>query len=198
MTEMYKLVNPYIDGSMNISFEGENGIDAANKAWDTISENLTNNVPKFAFSLEKVNDGTLQHFVVSEMLSGNKDVSFSIDELSLGMTPIQEQVFKKLITESAEKRNSIQKQNGGYRRRYEDDDSSVSSSSSSTSSEEKELYNKLRYMKIEADSHKPVKKITYWWYNPTVYKLNNLYIPTFKVPLSPYVQLNTNSSYWGL
>ena len=196
MSEMYKLVNPYIDGSMNINFKGENGIDAANKAWNTLSANLTNNVPKFAFSLEKTKDGSLHHFVISEMLSGNKDVNFSIDELSLNMTPIQDEVFKKLITESAEKRNHVQ--NGGSRRRYDDDDSSSSSSSSSTSSEEKKLYHNLKYMKQQADSHKPVQKITYWWYNPTVYKLNNLYIPTFRVPLSPYVQLNTNSSYWGV
>ena len=201
MSGSYKLINPHIDGSLNVDYKAKNSIDAAHKIWQAISENLSNNVPKFAFSLEKTNDGSLHHFIVSEMIGGNKDVNYSIDELSLDMTNIQETVFKQFVKESAKKREAIQ--NGGRRRRFyhdidfDDLDDSSSSSSSSSLSEEKELYHKLKYMKQEADAYKPTKKITYWWYNPTIYKLNNLYIPTF-ISSSPYVQLNTNSAYWGV
>jgi hypothetical protein len=196
---MYKLINPHIDGSINVDFKGKTNMDAANEAWGTISNNLTNNVPKFAFSLEKTNDGSLHHFIVSEMVGGNKDVNFAIDELKLEMTPIQDQVFKKFISESAEKREAIQA-GGSKKRRYKkhDDsssDDSDSDSDSDSSSEEKQLYKNLKKMKMNSNSPKP---ITYWWYNPTLYQLNNLYVPTFKYPSSPYVQLNLNSAYWNV
>jgi len=186
--ELYKLINPHIDGSMNLNFKGENAISAADETWNSLSKHLINNVPKFAFSLEKSSDGSLHHFVVSEMVGGNKNVNFSIDELKLNMTEPQEQSFKQFINESASKRKSVQ--DGGARRhRYDDDDDS--SLSSSSSSEERDLYEKLKIMKMQS------KPISYWWYNPAVYGINNLYVPTFKAPSSPYVQLNLNSARWS-
>ena len=62
----YKFVNPHIEGDFKNLFSGKNHIDAARIAWEKLSTNFTNNLPKFAFTLEKVGDGKLYHFLPSQ------------------------------------------------------------------------------------------------------------------------------------
>lgn len=62
----YKVINPYFEGSMNTSFSGSDAKEAAENAWLAMSKFMTNNVPKFAFSLENLNDGSVHHLVVKK------------------------------------------------------------------------------------------------------------------------------------
>jgi hypothetical protein len=45
-----------------------------------------------------------------------------------------------------------------------------------------------------AQTYKPVvsPSLYYWWYDPQVYKLNSVFIPTFYSYVTPYLQINLN------
>jgi hypothetical protein len=177
----YKLVNPIIGGSFETTYKGKTQLEAGRNAWDSMSTYLTGSVPKFLFTLQNTNDGQLHHFTVNETVTHGKNIEYSLNELQLNMTTDQQKNFKNQLTKVDKKVSGLQ--NGGKHRK--DDDSS-----SSSSSDDEEFYEKLRYMK-----NKYSQPITYWWYNPIVYGVDNLYIPTFTVPLTPYVHVNLTSAF---
>lgn len=182
----YNLINPYIGGDMNTSYSGKTPLEVAKKTWVNLSGYLTNNVPRFAFTLERTNDGKLYHFIVNEKVDANKSASFSISNLEVKMSDKQIQSFKNGIKDVQRKLDDEPILDGGKKKhRYHDEDDSSSS--------ESDLENAIRLMKYKQAS----QPIYYWWYNPLVYNAVDLYIPTFTVPLSPYVHINLNSSFLG-
>jgi hypothetical protein len=182
----YNLVNPCIGGSLNTQFGGRNPLDAANSTWHSISKYLTNNVPRFAFTLENTSTGSLHHFNVNETVDSNRNASFSITELDINLSPKATSSFKNEVHNIIGKFNT--NLNGGAKKRYEDESDDDSSSSSDSDSE---LQNALRLLKYKS------QPIVYWWYNPLVYKAVDLYVPTFVVPIAPYVHINLNSAFMG-
>lgn len=180
----YKLINPYIEGDIGNSFNGRNPLDAAVNAWNTLSKYMTNNVPKFAFSLEGSDDGKFYHFIVKESLEGGDVVDYKISEMDLEMKPNELKAFKNKI-----KKISSRKQSGGKKHHKKDSKDDDSSSSSSTSSSEG-----LSYLKLYKTLTKP-QPIYYWWYDPLVYKFDSVYIPSFVAPLTPYIEVSTINYY---
>jgi len=177
----YKLINPYIEGSMDNKFFGKTHAEAAEQTWTTISKYITNNVPQFAFTLENNDNGQLHHFLVKESLIGGSDASFNISELQLNLKSKDAQEFKNRAKDTMK---------GGkkkHKRRHDDDSSSSSSSSSDSASS---IFSALK-------SYKKNKgyPITYWWYDPLVYKLDSVYIPTFVAPIVPYIEVMTLNYY---
>ena len=106
---------------LKTTYKAKSELDAANKAWTAVSQYISNNVPKFAFTLENTKDGSLSHFVVKEKLNG-KNASFNITKLKLDTDSKKEQEFK----------NRIAKQAGGKKHHKKDDSSSDSSDSDSS------------------------------------------------------------------
>lgn len=177
----YKLINPSIEGQLKTTFTAKSELDAANKAWTSVSKYISNNVPKFAFTLENTKDGSLSHFVVKEKLAGKK-ASFSISKLKLDTDARKDQDFK----------NRIAKQSGGKKHRKHDGEKDDDSSSSSSSSSDVKLISPLSPFGFNNWYNTP---ISYWFYDPYYYNLDSLFIPTFVYPLTPYVEITTLNYY---
>lgn len=187
----YKLINPAIEGKLKTTYKAKSELDAANKAWSSVSQYISNNVPKFAFTLENTKDGSLSHFIVKEKLDG-KNASFNITKLKLDVDSKKEIEFK----------NRIAKQAGGKKhykdRKDHDDDSSTSSSSSSDIqlitpfSPYGSYSNYSNFNNFGVYSDLP---ISYWYYDPYFYNLDSLFIPTFVYPLTPYMEITTLNYY---
>jgi len=176
----YKLINPYIEGTLVTTFTAPSQLDAACSAWETLSKYITNTVPKFAFTLKNVNDGSLSHFIVKESLRGGKSADYKIKQLDLKLSKDIVKQFEKRLSMKGGKKHKKDKKDG--------DDEDDSSSSSSSSSEEFSAI-KLHKMYTKA------QPITYWWYDPIVYEIESVYIPTFVAPLLPYIEVVTFNYY---
>ena len=175
----YKLINPRLEGSLTTTFEGKTQLEAAETAWNTLSKYVTNNVPQFAFTLENTKNNQLTHFLVKETLVGGGSVKWNISELNLNLKTSVINQFKQNV-DNAE-------MSGGRRHKskHSDDDDSSSSTSSS------EIFSALKLHKNRLTTY----PITYWWYDPWVYNLNSVYIPTFVYPMNPYIEVTTINYY---
>ena len=204
----FKLVNPYIFGGMKTTFKADKSSLAASNAWDELSQYITNNVPKFVFTLKNVKDGNLSHFVVKEKLSKDKLVKFSIKELKINLTRIEQTKFLDHITklESQMGGNSDHKhkkddKDHKHKKDKKDDSSSSDSSDSSDSSssdesDDDDLVRRVRYFK---EKNQP---LNYLWYSPIIYNkdgaLSSVYLPSFTYPIVPYLELSLSSLFFKI
>lgn len=180
----YQLINPVITGKFQNVYEASESIDAAKQFWNELTGNnyITNNVPQFMFTLEKISDHSLHHFMVKEKAtsSESKFADYSIEEVKLDLSASQIKEFRSEVSK-VQKRMTKEKesQSGGKksRKRYDD-----SSSSSSSSGDEDDLIDYIRMKRFN-------QPIVHWWYTPTLYKVPTLFTPTFVAPLYPYVEL---------
>lgn len=211
----YTLVNPYIVGKFDKSFDGKTPLAAADKAYNALSKYFNNNIPKFYFTLQEGGQKNIledtsemsdspqiggsskfHHFVVKEKKEGN-DANYTISEYNISNT-------KHLNTFAGKLNNFRLKQSGGLR---DLDDSSSSMSDSDSSSSLSDLKGGKHHGLDDSsssssdswledeDDHLYKKKfklapISYWWYDPQVYFLKKIYIPTFVSTITPYVQLD--------
>lgn len=164
----YKLVNPFISGNFNDTFEGANSLEAANAAYSSLSQFFNNNVPKFYFSLEGNNE--LTHYQVQETKQGDR-AEFSITEYKVD-AKYNAKLRSQLVKFKEEQR-------GGKR---DEDSSSSSSDSSSDSSSWLEDSSTTDY-RYKTDP------IVYWWYYPSVYRLRKIFVPTFVQSVTPYISV---------
>jgi hypothetical protein len=199
----FKLVNPLIVGDLKTEVNSNSADNAAKTVWESISQYVDNNVPKFAFTLQDTNSNKLHHFMVKERLVGKK-VDFSISPLKLNLNGVQE---SKLLSE-INLINAKLNQTGGekHKKRFEEDKSSSTTSatddinisdSSDDDIETESIYEKVKNFK------KKNTPISYWWYSPYYYKLEgqveSIYIPSFNLPVMPYVEvsiLNLGTALW--
>ena len=65
----FTLVNPYIKGTFDTNFKSKTELDAAQKAWSSLGKNITQNLPKYCFTLERGTDKKLFHFSVKEEIN---------------------------------------------------------------------------------------------------------------------------------
>jgi len=211
------LINPYIEGSLPKVFQADNSIKAAKKAYETLSNYFNNSVHNFKFTLLKVksdsvdekksqisnfnleqyggspknkrfNTDNFSHFVVNEVIDKNKDVSYSIkkyngkiehtDDLVQNIIKIQSKSKKSKrsgksldrLSESAKSESESESAQEGGHKKYDDDDDDDDSP---------DYYVKKSYY---------IDPISYWYYYPSLYSPDRLYLPTFVSPLSfPYV-----------
>jgi hypothetical protein len=178
----YRLVNPVIEGKFNTVFSGQSELDAGEKAWAGISKYFSNNVPKFAFTMENVSDGNLHHFLIKEDKNGD-NVDYSISELKL----------KRSKKEEAALRGKLQQLRAQHGGKKEEDESSSSSSSSDMKNLNK-MYSKLRYNTLSTAYTTP---FVYWGYTPYIYDFESFYMPIFVQNMYPYVEVFTTTNWWG-
>jgi hypothetical protein len=180
----YELVNPYVAGSMKKTFSENNSRIAANTAWASLSKYVTNNVPRFAFTLRNVSDGKLSHFVVKEKIAKNKDVSYSIKDLDLNLSSEEEKSFAEYIKSIENKSQTIM--SGGKKK--DDSSSSSDSDDSDSDSDSDDLIARVRYFKNKS------QPLNYLWYSPHIYSkdgtLTSVYLPSFTYPIVPYLELS--------
>jgi len=180
MVNSYVLVNPHIEGAFKRKVKAQNSKEASNVFYKSLSEHFNNSVPTFHFSLQKGSsgDGKYYHFEVKETKK-NKEVTFSINPMTIQGEQESLQHFKKNLASFKSKFG----QDGGKHKKkhskHKDDDSSSSSSSSDS-----DFYVKAK------KTYNTTQPIYYWWYDPYLYNLDYLYVPTFYSYVSPYIELN--------
>lgn len=166
----YRLINPYIDGSVDTLVTSRNAFNASKKIYKEISTYFTNNLERINMTLQNAETGKLYHFSVNEKLEKNGDkmkVDYKIDQLEGNLSP---EIEKKLIKAV----ENIDKQKGGYR--YDDSDSSSDSDSSD-------------------DYVRPIRNFTYFYLpyhkccNIDIVPLdiNRVFVPTFNLPINPTI-----------
>ena len=136
-TFSYKLVNPYIIGSMETTFKGGNSLEAANQAYKELSQYMGNSMPEFQFSLKKMSkdgkvgggsENSFRHFQVHEKKEGGSNISYSISEIEMN-PKVDIKHFQESLNKVA---NQDAKLNGGGKKKYvkgndyEDDDDNLS------------------------------------------------------------------------
>ena len=172
----YKLINPSIQGNLKSTVSANAPLDDAKQIWTNMSKYITNNVPAFAFTIEKQSGGALHHFKVKE--TKHKDeAKFEIEEINVKLKAGDLQKFKERANKSA-------MQGGKKHNKDKDDDSSSSSSSDGFDT-----------LKMYKNFNRPVLPISYWWYDPYVYNLSSVFIPTFVTPVLPYIEIATVAYY---
>lgn len=188
----FQLVNPYIEGEFKSVVSGKNAHDAAQKAWSRLADNLTNNVPKFGFTLERVSDKKLSHFVVKENISDGT-VNYKLMEHEVDLSDKEIQGLRDQI-ESFRHKQSGGKRRGrkGRKGRKDDSDSDSDSDSDVDLEDSSEVYSKVMRKKFVHMS----QPIVYFWYNPLLYRLDRVYMPTFVTPLIPYVHIELSSAFF--
>ena len=175
MVNTYQLVNPHIEGDFSSKIKAQNSKEAAEKFYKKLSEHFSNSVPKFHFTIQKGSSGSGKHyhFEVDEERDEDK-VDFTIKQIELNNE-------KALVEKFKERRNTWLKdfQAGGKKKSKKDDSSDDSDSSSD------EAFMK-RAKKNSILNNQP---LYYWWYDPYLYRLDTVYLPTFYSYVTPYVQI---------
>lgn len=182
----FKVVNPLIIGQFNTEYTAENGLQAVSQFWNDVGSHITNNLPQTYITL-KDNNNNLSHYKILEKINGgSKTADFTISEFNLDLSDEQKNKFlKKVDTFESKTTKTLEKQTGGVVKRKQSrskrDDSSSSSSSSDLSSDD-DYYNFSKYKRLS-------QPIAMWYYTPTLYGVKSVFLPTFNVPIVPYVKL---------
>lgn len=180
----FKLVNPLIIGQFNTEYTADNGIQAVYDFWTDLGSHITNNLPHTYVTLKDDNNN-LSHYKISEKINdGSKTADFTISEFNLNLSDKQKNKFlKKVSTFESKTTKTLEKQTGGVVKRKQSrsrkDDSSSSSSDSSSGDD---YYNFSKYKKLS-------QPIAMWYYTPNLYGVRSVFLPTFNVPIVPYVKL---------
>jgi hypothetical protein len=184
MVNTYNLVNPYIKGDLKTSVRANNSIEAARKLYASLSEHFNNNIPKFYFSIQKgkSGEGKFYHFKVSEQKNGD-EVDFAIKPYSIPSSSKVESEFKGRLTTF---KSRIENKVGGKskvkkvmkKKTMDNDDKDIFEDDSD------DFYKMAR-------SYVPVinQPIHYFWYDPLVFKLDSVFIPTFYSYVTPFVEI---------
>lgn len=174
----YRLINPYIEGSLDTVVRASNSFSAGKKLYKTISDYFTNQVDDFYMTVQNVESKELSHFKIGEVRGENGMVDFKLAKLDDRFAPDLE---KKLLSNV----DKMSKQSGGrHRHRHQRDDDTTTESSSEDSD----------YLKIPIQ---PISKFVYF-YLP-YYKLNavgmspldtsRIFMPMFSLPINPSLEI---------
>ncbi|CAH6421781.1 Hypothetical protein KVN_LOCUS467 [uncultured virus] len=191
----YKLVNPFIQGNFTNIFKGSEPLEAAQNVWKTLSGYFTNNLPKFAFSLQNAKDKTLSHFLVQEKIKDD-NVNYEISEINQPFSKTEEDAFINKLNDLQQETIKGGRRRRRYRNSYDDEDDDEDDDFDDLDEDYdkkklKKMYNKIKYQNLI----KTNQPIIHWWYNPLLYKLPSVYIPTFIAPISPYVEIQLSTIF---
>ena len=199
MVNNYNLVNPYVRGKIETSIKAKNSNDAASIIYTNLSDHFNNSIPAFYFTLQK-GGGKFYHFKVTEKRQKN-EINFKINEIQLDNNNYIKKEFQEKLDNI---KNKIEEQEGGDRKhkkskkkskksskkssrkssKKSESESSDSDSSSDYSSDSDDLYIRSRRNYFS-------DPLYYWWYDPLVYILDKLYLPTFYSYITPYIHLDS-------
>ena len=169
----YRLINPYIEGSLDTVTRASNSFSAGKKLYNTISKFFTNHVDNFYMTLQNVETKELSHFKIDEKRGNNSTVDYNLIKLD---NAFSDDLEKKIINNV----DKLEKQSGGRHRHHDD--------SPSESSEDSD------YFKYPVQ---PINRFVYF-YLP-YYKLNvvglspidssRLFMPMFSLPVNPSLEI---------
>lgn len=185
----YVLVNPTIQGKFKSVIKSSNSIKAAQTIYNSLSEHFNNNIPEFYFTIQKGGSGKgkYYHFKVTETRN-NDDVKFKLESHTLKAEKTKLNNFKKHLNEYQNKleqeggrKKKSSKKNKKHKKKNKSSESSESSDSSESSSDDyKTTYYTTPILEYP---------IYHWWYDPYLYNLDHIYVPTFYSYATPYVEI---------
>ena len=110
----FTLVNPYIKGTFDTNFKGKSELEAAQKTWASLGKNITQNLPKYCFTLERSSDKKLFHFSVKEEVNDGV-VDYKLGSIKVNAKSKKLKAFKNKLKElkNADKKH----QDGGKRKK---------------------------------------------------------------------------------
>ena len=210
MVNTYVLVNPYIEGSFEKSVKARNSIEAGKMLYSSLSEHFNNNVPKFLFTIQKGVSGKGKHysFKVKENKQDN-EINFSIEPYTVKN---ESSAYQELQEKINKLKNKVKNQSGGAKKKtkatkknskkpkktkttkkpkkHSDDD--ILDTEDVFSDIDDELddspeHNVKRVQRYVPNTSFP---IYHWYYDPYVYRLNSVYVPTFYSYVTPYIKLS--------
>jgi hypothetical protein len=171
----YRLLNPYVEGSIDTVVRAKNSFNAGKKLYNTISNFFTNHVEDFYMTVQNVETKELTHFRINEKRTENGTVDYNLVKLEEKFSP---ELEKKLVSNVEQ----LEKQTGGKHKHDEDDSSSDSSSSDDF---------------LDDYPLQPIRRFTYF-YMP-YYKLNmvglspldaaRIFVPMFSLPINPSLEI---------
>jgi hypothetical protein len=157
MHRSYQLVNPIIEGTMDVAYDAKKPIDAADKFWKNISQYTISNVPHFKFTFKNITNGEYHNFEISENENGQYKIKeFDIDNSDRINTFQNDVISHKKKTEQLGGSKDKKR-----RKRYSNSSDSSSSDSDSDSSN-------LKYPNVKRTS-----PVGVFYYNTTMYYDNN-------------------------
>ena len=195
MSNTYKLVNPYLKGEdFETKIDAKNSLDAAKSFYKSLSEHFSNNVPKFYFTIQKGGSGKgkFYHFVVKEKKI-NDSVDYTIapfeikgEEEAMSKYLDNFEQFKGRFQGGASKGRRGSKKSSRRSSRRSSRKSSRRSLSDEISSDSDDFYR-------EAKSYVPVASspFYYMYYDPLVYNVDSVFIPTYYAYVSAFSEINT-------
>lgn len=186
----YNLVNPSIEGELETVHEAKNSVEAANFFYNEMSQYFNNHVPNFMFSFQKggASNGKLYHYKVTESRNDN-EVNFKLREHKIDDAERLNGFRSRLESHQqkqagGKKHKSSKHKSSRHSKKNDSSDSDMSSSDSSDSSDvSSDDY-------LRGTSNNFSRSIYYWWYDPYVYNMNSLFLPTFYSYVTPYVELS--------
>jgi hypothetical protein len=186
MVNTYILVNPHIEGNFKRKIKATNSNEAANILYKSLAEHFNNSVPKFYFSIQKGSsgEGKYYHFQVTENRD-NEEVNFNIKPYSIHG---EHDAIQKFETKLNNFKNKFHKGGAKKKKQQKQSKQQKDSDSSDFNVSDDELYTQAR-------SYLPTTQpIYFWWYDPSVYHLTKLYIPTFYSYVTPYLEISIDNS----
>ena len=191
-TFSYKLVNPYIIGSMETNFKGKDSLEAANKAYQEVSQYLGNSMPDFKFTLKRMSkdgrvvggsENSFKHFQVKEKREGGSNISYAITEIEMN-PKIKIEHFQESLNKVVHQDAKLSGGKSGKKyvkgNDYGDDDEDLS-----------DYFDRSDRPRKGPLVYEP---ISYYWYNPYLYPFSDkFYVPTFVLPLQPRVIFDTHT-----
>jgi len=210
------MVNPYIEGSFEKSIKARNSIEAGKLLYTSLSEHFNNNVPKFLFTIQKGGSGKGKYysFKVKEDKTNDK-INFSIEpyaveegkniykNLQQNIINFQNKIAVKEQDGGAKKAKATKKTKGAKKTKASkpsksskkakdsSDDSELEDNFEFDADEDFDLDDSPRYNKKSVQRYIPNGNypISHWYYDPYLYRLNSMYVPTFYSYVTPYVEI---------
>jgi hypothetical protein len=215
----YQLVNPYIIGSMNTSFEAKSSMEAAKKAYENVSQYFGNSIPSYKFTLKRLSsdnkimggsEKSFLHFEAKEEKGKNNLVTFEINQIKADkdIKPFQQRL-NKVVNQDLKHKAQL---NGGKK-----SSKKVSHKArrevTGVTSEDSVLPRKSKYVESAANDYDEdlsdyfdsdfnrskkgpliYEPISYYWYDPYIYPLtDNWFMPTFVLPLQPQISIDSHT-----
>ena len=176
MVNSYTLINPYIKGKFETTMKAKNSHEAATNLYKNLSEHFSNELSEFYFTLQK--GGKYYHFKVNEKKNKN-EVLYDINEFHITDENYMDTKFKSKLDAYKAK---IEDQDGGskpkkkkkskkHHKKSKSSKSSHSDDSSDYSSDSDDIYIRTRKSYY-------TEPIYYWWYDPYIYNIDTLMIPS--------------------
>jgi len=211
MSKKYELVNPLILGSFDRIFTADNSLQASHLAYQSLSQYFVGHIPKFKFTLQRVKsryqtgggkDSDFIHFEVYEQKSKeSKQIEYAIKPLNTETNidnfqqKLQNFMQRKKNNNILTSEESKHEQSGG--RKYvpdDDDDVELDPDLEAMLYDDEQKYKK-KYKKgkkwyalsgpLKGQEVYTDNPITYYRYDPVLYKENITYIPIFTQGAKP-------------